>query len=130
MHLNADLECVASFPKSEDLSQFVRDIAPEWIEEAATGTATLRRRRLPMEQVPRLVIGMALLRDRPITEVLNKLDLAMPSPTKPTVAGSAWCKRGTGWGSRRWRGCSRGARSIGRIRARPACVGVVWPCTE
>lgn len=91
MHLNADLECVASFPKSEDLSQFVRDIAPEWIEEAlaATGTATLRRRRLPMEQVPWLVIGMALLRDRPITEVVNKLDLAMPSPTKPTVAGSA-----------------------------------------
>lgn len=91
MHLNADLECVASFPKSEDLSQFVRDIAPEWIEEAlaATGTATLRRRRLPMEQVPWLVIGMALLRGRPITEVVNNLDLAMPSPTKPTVARSA-----------------------------------------
>jgi hypothetical protein len=54
MHLNVALECVASFPKSEDLTQFVHDIAPEWIEEAlaATGTATLRRRRLPMEQVP------------------------------------------------------------------------------
>ena len=35
---------VASFPKSEDLSEFMRDIAPEWIEAAlaATGTATLR----------------------------------------------------------------------------------------
>jgi hypothetical protein len=91
VHLNTALECVASFPKSEDLSQFVHDIAPEWIEEAlaATGTATLRRRRLPMEQVPWLVIGMALLRGRPITEVVNKLDLAIPSPTKPTVTGSA-----------------------------------------
>ena len=91
MHLKADLECVASVPKSEDLSQFVRDIAPEWIEEAlaATGTATLRRRRLPMEQVPWLVIGMALLRGRPITDVVDSLDLAMPSPTKPTVAPSA-----------------------------------------
>jgi hypothetical protein len=91
VYLNTALECVASFPKSEDLTQFVHDIAPEWIEEAlaATGTATLRRRRLPMEQVPWLVIGMALLRGRPIEEVVNKLDLAIPSPTKPTVARSA-----------------------------------------
>ena len=39
-----------------------------------------------MEQVPWLVIGMALLHGRPITEVVNNLDLAMASPTKPTVA--------------------------------------------
>ena len=49
----------------------------------------LRRRRLPAEQVPWLVIGMALLRNRPITEVANKLDLALPSPLGPTVAPSA-----------------------------------------
>jgi Insertion element 4 transposase N-terminal len=38
---------------------------PCWIEEAleATGTATLRRRRLPAEQVVRLVLGMALPRN-------------------------------------------------------------------
>ncbi|KYF79231.1 hypothetical protein BE11_38105 [Sorangium cellulosum] len=52
----------------------------EWIEQAlaATGTATLRRRRLPAEQVIWLVLGMALMRDRPIEEVVTKLDLALP----------------------------------------------------
>ncbi|WP_438031355.1 transposase domain-containing protein [Sorangium sp. So ce233] len=45
---------------------------------AATGTATLRRRRLPAEQVIWLVLGMALMRDWPIEEVVTKLDLALP----------------------------------------------------
>ena len=39
-------------------------IDPEWIGAAleATGTATLRRRRLPAERVIWLVLGMALYR--------------------------------------------------------------------
>ncbi|HEU4402275.1 MAG TPA: IS4 family transposase, partial [Candidatus Polarisedimenticolia bacterium] len=55
-------------------------IDPEWIDEAleATGTATLRRRRLPAEQVIWLVLGMALYRDRRIDELVAKLDLALP----------------------------------------------------
>lgn len=91
MHLSTALECVASVPQPEELSHFARDVAPEWIEEAltATGTATLRRRRLPMEQLPWLVIGMALFRDRSIPDVVNKLDLTLPSPMSPTVAPSA-----------------------------------------
>lgn len=62
-----------------------------WIEEAleATGTATLRRRRLPAEQVFWLVLGMALYRNRPIDEVVAKLDLALPGPRGPTPAPSA-----------------------------------------
>ncbi|MCG8425305.1 MAG: transposase domain-containing protein [Proteobacteria bacterium] len=91
MHLSEALDCVASFPTPENFSHFARDVAPEWIDEALhlKGTATVRRRRLPMEQVPWLVIGMALCRDRPITEVVAKLDLALPSPSSPTVAPSA-----------------------------------------
>lgn len=91
MQLGAALECVAAVPKPEDFSLFAQHLDPAWIEEAlaATGTATLRRRRLPAEQVPWLVIGMALLRNRPITEVVSKLDLALPSPTRPAVAPSA-----------------------------------------
>ena len=91
MQLGTALDCIALFPRPEEFSQFAQDVAPEWIDEALrlTGTATLRRRRLPVEQVPWLVIGMALYRDRPITEVVDKLDLAMPSPTSPTVAPSA-----------------------------------------
>ncbi len=66
-------------------------IDPAWIEEAleATGTATLRRRRLPAEQVIWLVLGMALYRNRPIDEVVAKLDLALPGRRGPTPAPSA-----------------------------------------
>jgi hypothetical protein len=61
-----------------------------WIEQAlaATGTATLRRRRLPAEQVVWLVLGMALFKDRSIADLVNKLDLALAG-TKVTVAPSA-----------------------------------------
>ena len=80
----------------QDLTEGVFDrvqasIEPAWIEEAlkATGTATLRRRLLPAEQVIWLVLGMALYRNRPIDEVVAKLDLALPGPRGPTAAPSA-----------------------------------------
>src|SRR5687768_6365392 len=65
-------------------------IDPAWIEEAleATGTATLRKRRLPAEQVIWLVLAMALMRRRSIAEVVAKLDLALPG-RRATVAPSA-----------------------------------------
>lgn len=71
---------------------FRSHIDPAWIEEAllTTGTATLRRRRLPAEQVVWLVIGMALVRDRSIADVVRQLDLAMPSSDgMRTVASSS-----------------------------------------
>ena len=57
------------------------DLDPNWIAEAlrATGTAAIRR-RLPAEQVLWLVLGMAFFRDRSITEVCAKLDLACLAP--------------------------------------------------
>src|SRR5690242_5451745 len=66
-------------------------IDPAWIEEAlaATGTATLRMRRLPAEQVIWLVLGMALYRNRRIDELVASLDLALPGPRGPTPAPSA-----------------------------------------
>ena len=71
---------------------FQRHIDPSWIEEAlgTTGTATLRKRRLPADRVVWLVIGMALLRDRPIADVVRQLELAMPSADgRRTVASSS-----------------------------------------
>jgi len=43
----------------------IRHLDPALIEEAllATGTATIRKRRLPAEQVVWLLLGMAVLRD-------------------------------------------------------------------
>jgi len=70
----------ATYAKPESLESFRRAIKPAWIEEAltATGTATVRRRRLPVEEVIWVVLGMALFRDRPIEDVVSKLDLALP----------------------------------------------------
>jgi hypothetical protein len=63
-----------------ELKRFQHHIDPVWIEEAleATGTATVRRRRLPADQVVWLVLGMGLLRDDAIERVVDALDLALP----------------------------------------------------
>jgi hypothetical protein len=73
------------------IDRFRADIDPEWIEQAlaATGTATLRRRRLPAEQVIWLVLGMALYRNRSIVEIVHSLDLALPDEHGRPVAASA-----------------------------------------
>ena len=91
MQLHNALVRVAEFPWPGSFDDLRRHIDPNWIHEAleATGTATMRRRRLPAEQVIWLVLGMALLRDRSITQVADSLDLALPAPQGPTAARSA-----------------------------------------
>lgn len=76
----------AAFP------QLTQHLDARWIEEALleTGTATMRKRRLPAEQMVWLVLGMALLRDRPIHAVAEQLDIALPARDGTrTVASSA-----------------------------------------
>lgn len=93
MHLEESLNNVAALAgaggkfKFQDLR---RNVDREWIEQAlqATGTATIRRRRLPAEQVVWLVIGMALFRNRSIHDIVSKLDLVLPGES-PTVVPSA-----------------------------------------
>lgn len=55
-------------------------ICAEWIAEAlaTSGVATVRRRKLPAEQVVWLAVGIALYRDRPISEVVKRLELVLP----------------------------------------------------
>jgi len=92
MRLQNSLDYLAALPVPQDLSKVQKDIDPEWIDSAlhATGTATVRKRRLPAEQVIWLVIGMALFRNKSITDVANALNLALPSPAGgPTAARSA-----------------------------------------
>jgi hypothetical protein len=91
MHLASSLAATAAFPRPEKLTAFAEHLPQEWIEKAlqATGTATLRKRRLPAEQVVWLVLGMALFRDRSIVEVVDKLDLATPGSGEAPVAPSA-----------------------------------------
>ncbi|MDX2087897.1 MAG: IS4 family transposase [Kofleriaceae bacterium] len=83
------LAAAATYANPEQFETFRRHIDAEWIEQAlaATGKATVRRRRLPVEEVVWIVLGMALFRDRPIEDVVSKLDLALPG--SGTVARSS-----------------------------------------
>lgn len=74
-----------------DLNRFREHIDPAFVEEAlvATGKATVRRRRLPAEQVLWLVIGMALMRNESLARVVTWLDLALPTTPGRDVAKSA-----------------------------------------
>lgn len=67
----------------------------EWIESALAthGVATLRKRKLPAEQVVWLAIGMGLYRDLPIENVVSRLDLVLPGKDgePQTVGKGAIC---------------------------------------
>lgn len=91
MALASCLAATAAFPRAEKLTTLAQHLPREWIEKAlqASGTATLRKRRLPAEQVVWLVLGMALFRDRSIVEIVDKLNLALPGAGDAPVAPSA-----------------------------------------
>jgi len=77
--------------ESHQFENFSRHLDQALIEEAllVTGSATLRRRRLPAEQVVWLLVGMGMMRDRPIAEVVRHLDLALPTSDGSSVVSSA-----------------------------------------
>ena len=128
MGFDQAFHAAATFASPPDLDDFRKRIDPAWIDAAlaATGTATVRRRRLPSEHVIWIVLGMGLFRDRPIEDVVTKLDLALPA-SGGTVARSSisqardrvgsepvkwlfdrcaseWSRRSAG--AHRWRGLS------------------------
>jgi len=72
-------------------ARFQASIDPKWVLDAlaATGTATLRRRRFPAEQVVWLVLGMALFRDIAIVDVVKYLALVLPGSGTRAIADSA-----------------------------------------
>jgi len=80
MDLGRALAAVGTGERPASFEVFADSLEPQWIEAAlaATGTATVRRRKLPAEQVVWIVIGMALFRDRSIQEVVHHLDLGLP----------------------------------------------------
>jgi len=85
------LEFTSEFtPRS--FPNLISHLDPAWVEEAllSTGTATIRKRRLPAEQTVWLVLGMAVMRELPITAVAQKLDIALPAADGTrSVASSA-----------------------------------------
>lgn len=89
--LDQALQDVAAYALPDGLEGLKAHLNPDWIEEAlaSTGTASIRRRRLPAEQVVWLVIGMALYRREPIESIVEKLDLALPDKKRTLLAKSA-----------------------------------------
>jgi hypothetical protein len=91
MSLANDLEMLPDVLVPAEFGKFRQHMEPIWIEEAlvATGTATIRRRRLPAEQVIWIVLGMALHRNESIERVVETLDLALPSKKDEATTRSA-----------------------------------------
>ncbi|MBM5573381.1 transposase domain-containing protein [Deefgea sp. CFH1-16] len=77
-------------PQDYDFAILSSAIEPQWIVQVldATGTASIRRRKMPAEQVIWLIIALALFRCQSIPEVVVHLDLFCPMhliPILPTV---------------------------------------------
>ncbi len=74
-----------------DFGTLSRNIDPQWITQAlaATGTASVRKRKLPAQQVIWLVIALAMYRHQSIAQVVADLDLALPDEVNPDIAKSA-----------------------------------------
>src|SRR5206468_11080324 len=81
MGLGETVLAVGAGERPASFEQFSAAIEPAWIAAAlaATGTASVRRRKLPAEHVVWLVIGMGLFHDRSIAQVVQHLDLVLPT---------------------------------------------------
>jgi Insertion element 4 transposase N-terminal/Transposase DDE domain len=90
MGFDRAFQLASMYATPKHVDDFRRQVSPEWIDEAlaATGTATVRKRRLPSEQVVWIVLGMGLFRDRPVEDIVSKLELALPGQSS-TVARSS-----------------------------------------
>lgn len=80
MGLASSLASLADGTLPKSFEGLKSHIDNEWIKSALakSGVATVRKRKLPAEQVVWLAIGIALYRDRPIPEVVSRLDLVLP----------------------------------------------------
>jgi len=80
MGLKSALACLDDGRLPESFEGLKSKLDIGWIESAlaASGVATVRNRKLSVEQVVWLIVGMGLYRDRPIAEIVKMLDLVLP----------------------------------------------------
>ena len=83
-------ETFAYTEELNSLDKFLSLLDPDIVEQAfsLSGVATVRRRRLPLETVILLVIGMSLYRNETVWDIASKLDISLPGK-KLLVAPSA-----------------------------------------
>lgn len=89
--LSDALPLAVELPKPPDFGRLGELLPVEWIEAAlvACGKASVRKRRLPAEQVVWLVIALALYRRLPVKEIVDSLDLALPELNDRCITTSA-----------------------------------------
>lgn len=89
--LSSQLDATTDVLLVGGLDRLAEHLPTAWIAQAlnATGTASIRWRRLPAEQVVWLVIALALYRRQSMPEVLATLDLALPVSSAQPVSKSA-----------------------------------------
>lgn len=89
--LSDALPLAIDLPKPPDFNRLGELLPVEWIEAAlvACGKASVRKRRLPAEQVVWLVIALALYRRLPVKEIVDTLDLALPELNERCITTSA-----------------------------------------
>jgi hypothetical protein len=83
------------------LDRFASLLDPQWIDEAlaATGTASIRHRRLPAEQVIWLVIGLALFRNDPLWPIVRQLGLDQRPQASARAQRGHWRPTAPGTGT-------------------------------
>jgi hypothetical protein len=89
--LNQALVAVADAAGKLDLGTIQGEVPRAWIQEAlaATGVATARKRRLPAEQVPWMIVGMSLFGDLAIEAIVDRMEIALPDRSGKPVSKSA-----------------------------------------
>ncbi len=89
MFLSQALDSIQSF-SSEQFQSLSEYLSPDLIKSSLerSGTATIRKRRLPLEMMIWSVVGMALFRHIPMSQIVNQLDIVLPE-NWPFVAPSA-----------------------------------------
>lgn len=91
MRIAQALELVSCYDSTRNPLTSLGDVLdPELVSRclAESGSVTLRKRRLPLEMMVWCIIGMALEREEPLHQIVNRLDIMLPG-NRPFVAPSA-----------------------------------------
>lgn len=90
-------ETLADLPAG-GIAQLSALIDPSWIAQAlqATGKASIRRRKLPAEHAVWLVIGLALLRQMPLWQVVQEMALTLDGQDLPAPSASVQARQRLG----------------------------------
>lgn len=89
MFLSQDLDYLSNYSAEafQSLSEYLSpDLLTQCLEKQ--GVATIRKRRLPVEMVVWVIVGMALFRHTPMNQIVTQLDILLPGKN-PFVVPSA-----------------------------------------